>query len=70
MDEFEYDCFCVIFQLLYFVPVLKCYNMLPSNSYLYLGGLDSQVGSVVRQSAKVPGSIPGRRKSVGHRWNL
>ena len=29
------------------------------------GGLDSQVGSVVRQTAKVPGSIPGGAKVLG-----
>ena len=40
------------------------------DNYKGPGGLDSQVGSVVRQTAKVPGSIPGRRKSVGHRWHL
>jgi len=32
---------------------------------LYLGGLDSQVGSVVRQSAKGPGSIPGGAEVLG-----
>ena len=29
------------------------------------GGLDSQVGIVVGQSAKVPGSIPGGAKVLG-----
>ena len=40
--------------------------------YMYeqVGGLDSQVGSVVGQSAERPGFDSRRRISVGHRWNL
>ena len=34
--------------------------------YMFIyGGLDSQVGSVVRQTVKVPGWIPGGAKVLG-----
>ena len=37
----------------------------PSRRNGLIGGLDRQVGSVVRQSAKVSGSIPGGAKVLG-----
>ena len=37
----------------------------PLNTVFFLGGLDSQVGSVVRQSVKVPDSIPGGAEVLG-----
>ena len=42
------------------------------NRYLQqpVGGLDSQVGSVVRAECESHGFDSRRRKSVGHRWNL
>ena len=43
---------------------IKCFNPL-SSQQMSLEGLDSQMGSVVRQSAKVPGSIPGGAKVLG-----
>ena len=48
------------------IPLLKgdeCDSTMADN-YLQWG-LDSQVGSVVGQSAKVPGSIPGGAKVLG-----
>ena len=41
-----------------------------STDQLIIAGFDSQLCSVIGQSAERPGFDSWRRKSVGHRWNL